>query len=197
VASLARPGGNITGLNTPRVSLTGKRLQLLIEAVPGLSRVAVLSDTVSSLVSADYESFARTLGVQLLPLEVRAPDELESAFEAATSEHVGGLYVQLLPLLSSNRARVVALAAEHRLPAMYGGRVFVDDGGLMTYEHRIADSHRRSAYYVDRILRGVKPADLPVEQPMRFDFILNLKTAQALGITFPNEIMLQVTEVIQ
>jgi putative ABC transport system substrate-binding protein len=204
--SLAHPGGNVTGMNTPNLPLTGKRLQLLTEAMPGLSRVAALFDPTmlgilptesGSLTPEDYERFAQTLGVSLLRVDARAPEELESAFEAASRGHADALFVPGQSLMGRNRARIIALAAGHRLPAMYGSRAFVEDGGLMSYEHRIADSHRRAASYVDRILKGARPADLPVEQPMRFDFVVNLSTARALGITFPNEIMLQVTEVIQ
>jgi putative ABC transport system substrate-binding protein len=196
--SLAHPGGNVTGLSTPHVSLTGKRLQLLTGAVPNLSVLAVLDNPdVSTVTPENYEAFARTLGVRLLYLDVRAHEEFEQAFEVAASAQAGGLYTGSGPLFSRNRARIIALAAAHQLPAMFAWKGFVVDGGLMAYEHRLTDSYRRTAYYVDRILKGANPADLPVEQPMTFDFVVNLKTARELGITFPNEIMLQVTEVIQ
>src|SRR5439155_3326640 len=123
--------------------------------------------------------------------------ELDRVFEAASRDAVDALIVLTTPITLANAARVVTLAAKHRLPAMYDQREYVDVGGLMVYAQSFVDSHRRAAYYVDRILKGAKPADLPVEQPMTFEFVVNLKTAQALGITFPNEIMLQVTDVIQ
>jgi putative ABC transport system substrate-binding protein len=160
--------------------------------------MAVLdSRNLSTLTPEDYEPFARTLGVELLYLDVQAPEELDKAFDAATSQRVDGLYVSGPSLFNRNRARILALAAERRLPAMYVYRAFVEDGGLMAYQHRIVDSWRRAAYFVDKILKGTKPADLPIEQPMTFEFVVNMKTAQALGITFPNEIMLQVTELVQ
>jgi putative ABC transport system substrate-binding protein len=196
INSLARPGGNITGLAQLGPPLSGKRLELLKELLPGLSRVAVLADG-GLFQSRETESAAQVLGVQLQSLEPREPDDLESIFAAAAREDAEGLIVIGGPSTLSHQTRIVELAAANRLPAMYDRRSFVANGGLMSYAASFTEMYRRAAYYVDRILRGTKPADLPVEQPMTFDFVVNLKTAQALGLTFPNEIMLQVTEVIQ
>jgi putative ABC transport system substrate-binding protein len=200
VTSLARPGGNVTGLSMMAPVLAGKQLELLQEAVPGLSQVAVLWNptnpgTVPQL--REVEVAAGALGVRLQPVEVRGPNELEGAFVTMTQEQLDGLIVIVDAIFLDHRAQIAELAAKWRLPAVYGLREHVEAGGLMSYSANISDMFRRAAYYVDRILKGAKPADLPVEQPMTFDFVVNLKTAQALGITFPNEIMLQVTEVIQ
>jgi putative ABC transport system substrate-binding protein len=195
-ASYARPGGQVTGLSIP-TQLAGKRLQLLTQAAPGIARVAVLRDAYTSSQNVDYEGFAQSLGLRLEFVDVGRPEELDGALAAATRERADGLDVTAGALLSAQRGRIIAFATEHRLPAMYGRRESVADGGLMSYEPRRTELYRRAAYYVDRILKGAKPADLPVEQPMIFEFVVNLKTAQALGITFPNEIMLQVTEVVQ
>jgi putative tryptophan/tyrosine transport system substrate-binding protein len=198
-ASYARPGGNVTGLSIPP-ELVGKGIQLLTEAAPGITRVAILrqSGRDSQVFSGDaFESSAQRLGIQIRVLNLGRLEELEDAFAAARADHADGLYVSNTPVLSSQRERVVAFAAEHRLPAIYGRRVFVDDGGLMCYWPKVTDLVRRAAYFVDRILKGAKPADLPIEQPMTFDFVVNMRTARELGITFPPEIMLQVTEAIQ
>jgi putative tryptophan/tyrosine transport system substrate-binding protein len=200
VASLARPGGNITGLSTLNVSLTEKRLELLKEVVPSASRVAVFlnpADPTTLPQLREIQAAAPVLGVTLLPLEIQDPDDIDRAFAAIGSEHAGALLVFASPTFRTHQRRIAELAAESRLPAIYGSRESVDAGGLMSYGTRFEDLYRRAAYYVDRILKGTKPADLPVEQPMTFEFVVNMKTAQALGITFPNEIMLQVTEVIQ
>jgi putative tryptophan/tyrosine transport system substrate-binding protein len=195
--SLAHPGKNVTGLSVPTAALTGKRLQLLTEAVPGISRIAVLVTTTGSRVATDYEAMARALGVQAVHLDVSVPEDFGRAFEAAASAHAEGLYTSGPALFSRNRGMIIALAAQHQLPAMFAYRAFVEDGGLMSYEHRLSDSHRRAAYYVDRILKGANPADLPIEQPREFEFVINLKTAQALGLTIPPHVLLQATEVIQ
>jgi len=204
-ASLAHPGGNVTGLSIP-TELEGKRLQLLTQTASGISRVAVLRDASASeqfqalahtTKQSFYEGFARVLGIQLQVLNVGSPEDIESAFAAATEDRAEGLWVPTTPLIAIQRQRIIALAAKHRLPAVYGRREYVEDGGLMSYEPRITGLWQRAAYYVDRILKGAHPADLPVEQPMVFDFVVNMKTARDLGITFPNEILLQVTEVIE
>jgi putative ABC transport system substrate-binding protein len=202
VASLARPGGNVTGLSGLDVQLETKRLELLKEAVPGISRVAWLRDTTVGATSAGLgerpiEDAARLLGVELQTPAIRGPDDFESAFEAATRERADAVLMGAGSAVVTEGMRIVGLAAKHRLPTMYLRKDFVAAGGLIAYGVHLPDQFRRAAYYVDRILKGAKPADLPVEQPMRFDFVVNLKTAQALGLTFPNEIMLQVTEVIQ
>jgi putative ABC transport system substrate-binding protein len=200
VASLARPGGTITGLSSFAPVLSGKRLELLKETVPGITRVGVPwmpTNPVHVIQLRQIEEAGEAWGVQVLSLPVHGGDDLEPAFHAATREGAGGLIVFGDAVFGSERARIVGLAAQSRLPVIYNNRPFVDAGGLMAYGPSRSAMFRRAAYYVDRILKGTKPADLPVEQPMTFDFVVNMKTAQALGIRFPNEIMLQVTEVIQ
>jgi putative ABC transport system substrate-binding protein len=201
VASLARPGGNVTGLAVNLAELSGKRLQLLKEISPGLTRVGVLGNPDNADPAAQWrelQAAGPALDLELYSLEVPGPNELDSAFEAATKRQIDALFVLGDPLTAIVlRERIVEFAFMRRLPAMYDQRLFVGAGGLISYGPNIREQVRRAAYYVDRILKGAKPADLPVEQPMRFEFVVNLKTAQALGITFPNEIMLQVTEVIQ
>jgi putative tryptophan/tyrosine transport system substrate-binding protein len=199
-ASHARPGGNVTGLSTP--PLAGKQLQLLQDAVPTLSRVLVLFDATNSTFGRYFErepieEAARVLGLELQFAGIRDADELERAFEAAARERADGLFTSLGPLILANQVRIAELALRSRLPSMWQISDAVERGGLMGYGPNRAGLYRRAAYYVDRILKGAKPADLPVEQPMTFDFVVNLKTARELGITFPNEIMLQVTEVIE
>jgi putative ABC transport system substrate-binding protein len=196
-ASYARPGGNVTGVANLGTQLSSKRLQLLKEAVPAISRVAVVWDAANGAFPAEaWDRDARAVGVQMYPLVPRGAEEFDDAFETAAREGADALLVYLGPLIAAHRPRIVQLAALLRWPAMYFQRQFVDEGGLMAYDANSTATWRRAAYYVDRILKGAKPADLPVEQPMTFDFVVNMKTAQALGITFPNEILLQVTEVI-
>ena len=199
VASYARPGGNVTGLSTP--SLADKQLEYFRQAVPTISRVLVLFDTAFypnwERERETMEEAARILNLRLQFVGARGVEDLELALEPASREHVDGLYMTLGPLISANQARVAELAIRSRLPSMWQQPELVARGGLMSYAPSRLNQYRRAAYYVDRILKGTKPADLPVEQPMTFDFVVNLKTAQALGITFPDEIMLQVTEVIQ
>jgi len=199
VASFARPGGNVTGLTIISRQLGPKRLELLHDALPGVSRVAFLWDRVISTEPSTtleaVEGPAQRLGLQLQSLEVREPGDLDAAFEAASRERAEAVALAS-PIASGQRSRVVALASQYRLPAIYTTGEFVREGGLMSYATDRPTQYRRAAYYVDRILKGTKPADLPVEQPMTFEFVVNMKTARELGITFPNEIMLQVTEVI-
>jgi putative ABC transport system substrate-binding protein len=198
IASLAKPGGNITGLTTISPELGGKRLALLKEVFPKVSRVAVLVDPAITGALQDTRAAAEVLGVTLLPLEVRGPNpDLERAFRTATTERVGALLVAPGPATELDRKRVVDLAAKNRLPAMYGPREFVDVGGLMSYGPSFPDSFRRAATYVDRIVKGAKPADLPVEQPTKFEFVINLKTARALGLTIPQAVLIRADEVIQ
>ena len=200
VASLARPGGNVTGLSLIAPELAGKRLQLLKEIVPGASRVAVLSNPTvpyTGLAVRETETAARTLGVQLQPLEIRAPEDIDRAFEAAIRGRASALTVIEDPLVLRHRVRIVALAAKSRLPAIYGFREVVEAGGLMSYAANLSDLYRPAAIYVDKILRGAKPADLPVEQPMRFELVINLKTAKALGLTIPQSVLIRVDQVIQ
>ncbi len=200
VDSLARPGGNITGLSILTPELGGKRLQLLKEVVPGIFRVAVLwnaGNPYAALVVREIEVAARTLGVQLQSLELRGPDDFDGAFGVAIRGRAAAVITVEDPLTVAYRARVVDFASKNRLPAMYGVREFVDAGGLMAYGPSLSDLFRRSATYVEKILKGAKPADLPVEQPTKFEFIINLKTAKALGLTIPRSILIRADEVIQ
>jgi putative ABC transport system substrate-binding protein len=199
VASLARPSGNVTGVTALGEDLSGKRLEVLREAVPGVSRVAVLTNPAY----ADTEPFlkgteraARTSRVQLRMVEVRDPAELEKAFAAMSREHAGAFVVGTDPFFNTNRRRIVELAAKNRLPAMYGLREYVDDGGLMFYGASLPDMYRHAATYVDKILRGAKPADLPVEQATRFELVINLKTAKALRLAIPPSLLLRADQVI-
>ena len=200
VASLAQPGGNITGVSLISAELGGKRLELLKEAVPTASRVAVLFNPAN--ISAihqwrEMEGAGRSLGVQLHAMEVRQADELERAFATATSEGAGALIVFRDFFIETHRTRILHLAAKSRLPVMSVQREFVDDGGLMSYGPRLADMYRRAATYVDKILKGANPGDLPMEQPMKFELVINLKTAKALGITIPPHLLVFADEVIQ
>jgi len=201
VASLARPGGNITGLSLMTQELEGKRLELLKEALPHVSRVAVLWNAGNPASSPDtlreIEATARVLGLQLQFLSVRHPDELDSVFAAMTREGAEALITLGDAVLWNHRTRVVALAAQHRLPAIGDAREYADVGGLMAYGPHIPDSYRRAAVYVDKILKGAQPANLPVEQPVKFALVINLKTAKALGVTLPPALLFQADEVIQ
>ena len=199
VASHARPGGNVTGLSTP--PLAGKQLQLFREAVPTLSRVLVLFDPTFypnwERERETMEEAARILSLRLQFVGARGVEDLELALEPAVREHVDGLYMSLGPLISANQARIAELAIRSRLPSMWQQSEAVARGGLMGYGSSLPKLFRRAAYYVDRILQGTKPPDLPIEEPREFDFIINLKTAQALGLTIPPHVLLQATEVIQ
>jgi putative ABC transport system substrate-binding protein len=201
VASLAHPGGNITGSSDLSVELPGKRLELLKEAVPQSARVAVLVDPTASYLAAKMESLtvaARALGVHLHAVEVRQAEELDRAFAAMSHQGADALLVmESAPRLLGLRGRTVDLAAHHRLPAMYERRETVAAGGLMAYGASIPENYRRAAVYVDKILKGANPADLPVEQPTTFELVINLKTAQALGLTIPPPLLFQATEVIR
>jgi putative tryptophan/tyrosine transport system substrate-binding protein len=203
VASLARPGGNITGLTFLGPELVAKRLELLKEALPRVSRVAALwhpgayAERTPSAMVQETEAAARTLGMQLQRVEVRGPDELDRAFSTMTRERAEALIVLPSAMLYNERRRLVDLAARHRLPAMYQAREMVELGGLIAYGASIPDLIRRSATHVDKILKGAKPADLPVEQPTKFELVVNLKTAEALGVTVPRTLLFQATEVIR
>jgi putative ABC transport system substrate-binding protein len=198
VASLARPGGNITGSSWLNTELTSKRLELFKAALPEMSRVAALWDPATG---ATYfrpmEAAARSLAVQLQALEVRGPDDFDSAFQSARKGGVGGLVILPSTFFYAHRVRLVRLEATNRLPAMYYRREFVEAGGLMSYGPNFSEFYRCAATYVDKILKGAKPADLPVEQPMKFELVLNLKTAQALGLTIAPLVRFQADEVIQ
>ena len=201
VASLARPGGNITGLSTLHQELTGKLLQLLKEAVPGVSRVAFLGSQdvpYSALAFKEAQVAARALGLELQFVDLRSPAEFDSAFSTMTKERAGALIVPVtIPLLFASRKQIVDLAVKHRLPGMYYLKEFVDAGGLMAYGPSNPDLFRRAATYVDKILKGAKPADLPVEQPTKFELVINLKTAKALGLTIPQSVLIRADQVIQ
>jgi putative ABC transport system substrate-binding protein len=200
VASFARPGGNATGLTDISPELSGKRLQLLRDALPGLAQVGVLWQPQfagPALQFQETESAARALGLDLLPFPTHGAEEIDAAFEAAGRGRAEALVVLPSPITITPARRIVEQAARDRLPAMYGHPAHMDAGGLMSYGPSFADNWRRAATYVDKVLKGVKPADLPVERPMRFDFIINLKTAQTLGLTIPQHVLLQATEVLQ
>jgi ABC-type uncharacterized transport system substrate-binding protein len=201
VASLAHPGGNVTGLATLTGQLGGKRLELLRDTVPGLTRVAMLGNPEATDRAHEFEetaAAAQALGLSgLQSIELRHGGDLESAFQRILQGRADALFLQATSVSQRYLAEIVAFSIAHRLPTMSSRRDYVEAGSLMSYGPNLTQMNRRAAYYVDRILKGAKPADLPVEQPMTFEFVVNLKTAQALGITFPNEILLQVTEVIQ
>ena len=201
VESLARPGGNVTGITNLSRELGGKRLELLKEAVPKLARVAVLYDPASPASVLEVKEVlpvaARALGLTLQPWEVRAADDFERVFAALNKERPDGLYVLGGPLMHANQKRIVGFALKSRLPSMYNSRESVDAGGLMSYGADLADSYRRVAYYVDRILKGAKPADLPVEQPTKFELVINLKTAKQIGLTIPPEVLARANKLIK
>jgi putative ABC transport system substrate-binding protein len=201
IGSLSKPGGNITGLTQIAAELGGKRLELLKEAFPKVSRVAVLVDPASSaqgMIGRDTRMAAEALGVKLLSLELRGPNpDLEGAFRTAATERVGALLVAPGPAIALHTKRVVDLAAKSRLPAMYASSEFVDLGGLMSYAPSIPDLFRQAATYVDRILKGAKPVDLPVEQPTKFELVINLKTAKALRLAIPPSVLVRADRVIE
>ena len=201
VESLARPGGNVTGVTNLVRELGGKRLELFKEAVPKVVHVAVLYDPANAgNVRAAKEILpvaARALRLTLQPWEVRDADGFEKVFAALNKQRPDGLYVPAGPLMGANRKRIADFALKTRLPSVYDNRVAVDVGGLMYYGADEAESYRRVAYYVDRILKGAKPADLPVEQPMKFEFVINLKTAKQIGLTVPPEVLARATRIIK
>jgi putative ABC transport system substrate-binding protein len=200
VASLARPSGNITGVSDLVADLSPKRLELLKEAGPGISRVAVLADPANPYTPAmvsETEQAARALGVQLHILEITDPNSLEPAFVTITTERADALVVLPAARFGTHARRITDLVAQYHLPAIYPSRGFVEVGGLMSYGTNNTELLRRAATYVDKILKGTKPADLPVEQPMKFEFVINLKTAQALGFPIPPSILFQADEVIK
>jgi len=200
VTSLARPGGSITGVSLLLPGLSAKRLELLRQLVPELARAAVLWNAANPFRALDLkvlQAGARALGVTLQSLEVRRPDDFDRAFEAASRERADALITLEDPLTFSHRTRIVSLAAKHRLPAIHGLRQFVDAGGLLSYGPNLLDNYRRSAAYVDKIIKGAKPADLPVERPTKFELDINLKTAKALGITIPQSLLLRADRVIE
>ncbi|MGH7771671.1 MAG: ABC transporter substrate-binding protein [Candidatus Binatia bacterium] len=200
VASLARPGGNITGLSTLAPEISGKQLELLKEIVPRLSRVAVFGTSTrpgNAQALKEIELAAGAFGVKLQYLDVLGPKDIETVFRAATKGRADALLVLASPVFGSPRTQIVDLAVKSRLPAMYPQSEYVEVGGLMTYGANFADLYRRAATYVDKILKGTKPADLPVEQPKKFEFIINLKAAKQIGLTIPPNVLVRADKVIK
>jgi putative tryptophan/tyrosine transport system substrate-binding protein len=201
VASLSRPGGNLTGVSILTVDLNVKRIELLKQAVPGLARLAILEDLSTIRLAGNWqaiEAAARQVGIRLTPARgVRKPDDLDGVFALAVKERAGGILVLASAFFSSHAQRIVSLAAKTRLPAIYEHQGFVETGGLMSYGTSPRDTFRRIAGYVDRILKGGKPADLPVEEPTKLVLAINLKTAKTLGLTIPQSLLLRVDQVIQ
>jgi putative tryptophan/tyrosine transport system substrate-binding protein len=199
VASLARPGGNVTGLSVQLADLAGKRLELLREVVPSLRRVAILANVgnpFSVIESGEAQAAARTLGLEFDALEIRRAEDIVPAFEAIKGR-VEALYVCPDGLVDANKIRINTSALGVRLPTMHGFREYVEAGGLMSYGANLPDLYRRSADYVDKILRGANPGDIPVEQPTKFDLIINLTTAKALSLTIPESLLLRANELIE
>ena len=200
VASLARPGGNITGLSIQTLDTAGKRLQLLKEAVPNLSRIAALWDpdfVGGRELFRAAEAAAPGLGLQLQLVAARGPGELDGAFAAMRRERAGAVVLVGSPTLFAHRLRIAELAVKHRLPTVCAVREYAEAGCLIGYGPSLIDQYGRAAYFVDRILKGAKPADLPVEQPTKFDFVINLRTARALGLTMPRPLLLRADKVIE
>jgi putative ABC transport system substrate-binding protein len=200
VESLARPGGNVTGLTNLSIELGGKRLELLKEAVPKVARIAVLYDPAAPIVREMKEFLpvaARALGLAMRTWEVRSAEDFDKVFAALNKERPDGLYVPSGRLMAANAKRIAGFALKSRLPSMYGNKEAVDAGGLMYYGADLADSYRRVAYFVDRILKGTKPSELPVEQPTKFEFVINLKTAKQIGLTIPPEVLARATKIIK
>jgi putative ABC transport system substrate-binding protein len=200
VTSLARPGGNVTGLSVLAPEISTKQLELLQEIVPRLSRVAFLGNSRepgNAQALRETEAAARSFGVQLQYLDVLAPNDIETAIRAASDGRAHAILVLTSPVTSAHRNQVVDLAAKYRLPAIYHRQQFVDDGGLMSYGVSQTDLDRRAAIYVDKILKGAKPADLPVEQPTKFELVINLKTATQIGITIPPNVLARADRVIR
>ena len=200
VASLARPGGNITGLSTLAPELSGKQLELMKEIIPKLSRVAVFGSSTSpgnAQLLTEVELAARAFKVQLQYLDVLDPKDIETAFRAASNGRADGVLVLNSAVFSSRRTQLVDLALKSRLPAIYWSSDFVEDGGLMTYSTSVTDLNRRAATYVDKILKGAKPTDLPVEQPTKFELVINLKAAKQIGLTIPPNVLARADKVIR
>jgi len=199
--SLSRPGGNVTGITLLVIDLAGKRLELLKEAVPKVSRVAVLyeSDNPTSVAEANevLPAAARTLKMTTQPWEIRTQAGFEKVFAALNKQGADGLYVSTGALMNTNQKRITGFASKSRLPAVYGRKEYVESGGLMYYGADLADSYRRVAFYVDKILKGAKPAELPVEQPTKFEFVINLKTAKEIGLTIPPMVLARADRVIK
>jgi putative tryptophan/tyrosine transport system substrate-binding protein len=197
--SLARPGGNVTGLSEQGYDISAKRLELLLAVVPKLNRVVVLRHPADpqALLPKILRNAAQSVGVDVVVMEVSSPDEIEAAFAHMTREHVGGVFPTGTTVNFAQRQLVADLAIRHRIPTMFANRAGPESGGLMSYGADITDVFRRAATYVDKILKGAKPGDLPIEQPTTFEFVINLKTAKGLGITIPLSLLLRADEVIQ
>jgi putative tryptophan/tyrosine transport system substrate-binding protein len=199
VASLARPGGNITGLSTQTADTANKRVQLMREVDPGFRRLAILANTGvpnAVLEMVEVQNAARTLGLEVVALEIHRAEDIATAF-VGLKDHAEALYIAADPLTQTNRLRIAILAAAARVPTLCGFREYVEAGGLMSYGASFSELFRRAADYVDKILRGAKPADLPVEQPTKFDLVINLITAQALGLEIPPTLLARADEVIE
>jgi len=199
VASLAKPGANVTGVSVlPGREIEGKRLESLMETAPGVERVAVILDSTSRLDSVPLEEAARALGIELLLSgETESTDEFKETFAEMAADRADAVYAPETPINSWQRQLIIELAARHRLPAMFGSREFAEAGGLMAYGPNFSALFRRAAYCVDRILRGTRPADLPVELPTHFELVLNVSTARSLGISFPSSILIRADEVVR
>jgi putative ABC transport system substrate-binding protein len=201
VSSLRRPGGNITGLSMLSTELSGKRLELLKDMVSNAGRVAILRNPkfpAVAIQSKETEVAAKSLGLQLQAWEVRTPQEIENAFSSMSKASTGGLIVFSDPfLLETNRRSIIALALKYRIPTVYPWRTYAEEGGLTSYSANLVDMHRRAATYVDKILKGTKPADLPVEQPTKFELVINLKTAKQIGLTIPPNVLARGDRVIR
>jgi len=200
VASLARPGGNLTGLTSVNPDAAAKRLELLKEVMPRISRVAVLRNLTNSgslFAMKETEAGAKRQGLRLQILESRIPEEIDAAFQAATREKAGAIIVIADTLFFTERNRIGELGIKHRTPEIFDSSEFVDSGGLMSYGASVVDLYRRAATYVDKILKSRKPADLPVEQPIKFEFVINLKTAKQIGLTIPQSVLFRADKVIK
>jgi putative ABC transport system substrate-binding protein len=200
VESLARPGGNVTGLTSVTYDLSGKRLELIKESLPKVSRIAVLydpSDPAKVTEFKEMRTIARSLGVELLSLEARGPENFDGAFKAGVRAHAEAIIVLPTTITNTHRKSIVELAVVNRLPAMFPDREFIDAGGLMAYGPLYTDLWRRAATYVDKILKGTKPGDLPIEQPTKFELVINLKTAKQIGLTIPPQVLARADKVIK
>jgi putative ABC transport system substrate-binding protein len=200
VTSLARPGGNITGLSNVASDISAKHLEILVSIVPKLARVALLVNPANPTGLAmlqNIQAAAPKLGVKILPLEARNPQQIENAFSRMTSENAGAIIVAREPVFNQNARQIADLAITHRVPSAFGSREPVEAGGLISYGSSSADAFHRAATYVDKIFKGVKPADLPIEQPTKFELVINMKTAKALGISIPQSVLVGADRVIE
>jgi putative ABC transport system substrate-binding protein len=201
VQSLARPGGNVTGITLLVIELAGKRLELLKETIPQIYRVAALYDPTTPASVVDVKEIlpaaARPLSLVIQPWEMRGAEEIQRKFNAQTKERPDALYVSTSALLNTNQKRIASFGLKNRLPSIFGRREYVENGGLMYYGADVSDSYRRVAWYVDRIVKGAKPADLPVEQPSKFELVINLRTAKQIGLTVPQKVLARADKVIK